>query len=73
MELTMRHVNIVLTLASAAMLGAIVGAQHRANQIQATCESDSALTVINGTQYVCLSRRQVEQMQGEVRRHGNET
>jgi len=40
-----------------------IGSSWQAKHIQATCESDDQPTFINGTQYVCLSYRHVQQLQ----------
>lgn len=57
----LRWVVVVLLLSGAATYNG--GERHEANRIQATCESDRAITVINDTEYVCLSRRQIEMLQ----------
>jgi hypothetical protein len=64
----------IVLLAVVWYVGANMGAGYRADQIQATCESEDAPTIINGTTYVCFSQRAIQRMREEQRQHhGNET
>lgn len=57
----MKAVDLLLIVAMVlAAFGA--GSQFIASRIQATCESDDTPTVINGTEYLCLSARHLEQL-----------
>lgn len=58
---------LVLALVLAAF-GA--GAQFDSHRIQATCEDDDGHTVINGTEYLCLSARHLDLIR---RSRGRET
>lgn len=54
---------IRLTILAVSLLAAAyAGAHYRESQIQATCESDSAPTIINGTTYLCLSAQQIDKI-----------
>ena len=55
----MRTIATMLLLIAAAFYA---GASFRADRIQTTCESDDRPTLINGTEYVCLSQRHVEML-----------
>jgi hypothetical protein len=44
------------------------GRDWEANRIQATCEADNGHTVLNGTEYLCLSQRQIEIMKSHSQR-----
>ncbi|HBD40054.1 MULTISPECIES: hypothetical protein [unclassified Cupriavidus] len=57
----MKTIDTILVLAFVlAAFGA--GVQYDSHRIQATCESDEALTIINGTEYVCLSPRHMQML-----------
>lgn len=55
----MRTIATMLLLIAAAFYA---GSSFRADRIQTTCESDDKPTVINGSEYVCLSQRHVEML-----------
>ncbi|WP_439684848.1 DUF4124 domain-containing protein [Cupriavidus oxalaticus] len=38
------------------------GISYNADRIKATCESDDAPLVINGTEFVCLSQRHIDML-----------
>jgi hypothetical protein len=48
------------------------GAYYQAHNIQASCESDDQKTVINGTEYLCLSQRHLEMIMQQQRSKANE-
>lgn len=45
-----------------------VGRRWEATDIQQTCEQDDGHTVLNGTEYLCLSQRQIEIMKSHNQR-----
>lgn len=65
-----RKIFISALLAACALICCIFGAYVEAVGIQQTCESDSAATVINGTQYLCLSQRQIDNMRRQHEQRG---
>jgi hypothetical protein len=59
MRLRIRHI-----LAVALLVGcAYGGMRYEATRIQATCESDSSPTVLNGHAYVCLTAQRAWEIQ----------
>jgi len=64
MRIRIRDV-IILAVGAALFYG---GYRYEANAIQQTCEADDGHTVLNGTEYLCLSQRQIEIMKANRQR-----
>lgn len=62
MRIRFWHLAVVLALAGGVYWGAQYGGKQEASRIQASCEDGGGPAVINGTEYLCLSRRQLEIM-----------
>lgn len=45
----------------------VAGAWHEDERIQATCEDENALTVINGVTYLCFSMEMIQKMRERTR------
>ena len=54
--------------ADALVVGFTAGHFDEARTIQQTCEDDNGHTVLNGTEYLCLSQRQIEIMKANRQR-----
>lgn len=58
--------QLYLGLAVVLMFG-YVCIRYDEARIQATCEDDRGRTFINGTEYLCLSARQIQRLQMQAR------
>jgi hypothetical protein len=63
-----RLIKPILLLAIGAWSGLYAGYRYEATRIQQTCEADNGHTVLNGTEYLCLSQRQIEIMKAHNQR-----
>lgn len=63
MKIGFSHLILLALLGGATYLGV----RAEAARIQDTCEDDRGRTVINGTEYLCLSSRQIRQLQMQAR------
>lgn len=63
-----RLIKPIILLAIGAWSGAYVGMRYEATAVQTTCEADDGHTVLNGTEYLCLSQRQIEIMKSHQQR-----
>lgn len=61
--------TIELALVFAVVIAAFfAGITFGADRIKATCDSDDQPTVINGSEYLCLSQRHVEMLRRQQQR-----
>lgn len=61
--------TIELILVFAVVIAAFfAGSSYGTDRIKATCDSDDQPTVINGSEYVCLSQRHVEMLRRQQQR-----
>ena len=64
MHIRIQHL-VLLGIAAGVFYG---GYRYEATQIQQSCEQDDGHTVLNGTEYLCLSQRQIEIMKAHNQR-----